>query len=154
MIGIGFSRPKKFKLFSFLTRLWQGWTPYSHTYIRFYMKDISLVFEASYGEVHLITHQNFKDQNVIIREQWIECDDREFDSFISYALSNLQKPYSIRNILGIVMHRLFGVEWFIDKGKAFICSELIARAANMQFNKPIDFVEPTDIWEKLYGKDA
>lgn len=150
MIYIGFSRPRRFKIFSALIMLFLG-ASFSHVYMRFYDDYTSkwIIFEASHGEVHLIEEFNWRLKNTVVREQSFELDEKHRREVIRFVIDNLQKPYSFTNILGIVFHSLTGKKWFLDGPKAYICSELIALALDnkIQFKKPLDLVTPRDIWE-------
>ena len=153
MIYVGFSRPSKFKIVSSLIMMWQGFTKYSHVYLRFYDEYTSkwVIFEASHGEVHLIEWGNWLENNISIRENPFELDEQHRKEVISFVIDNLQKPYSIKNIIGIVIYGLTGFRLFTDGPKAFICSELIALALDNKiiFKKPLDLVTPKDIYNAI-----
>ena len=152
VIYVGFSRPIKWKLFSSLIMLFLN-TSYSHVYLRFYDAYTAkwIIFEASHGEVHLIEESNWKQNNIIVRESSFELDEKHRREVIRFAIDNLQKPYSIKNIFGIVFYQIFGKRILTDGHKAFICSELIALALDnkIQFKKPLDLVTPKDIWNAV-----
>lgn len=154
MIFVGFSRPNKFKIFSFLIRLFLR-TPYSHVYIRFYDAYTAkwIIFEASHGEVHLMEWNNWMIDNNAIEERVFELDELHRREVIRFAIDHLQKPYSLANILGIVFYGIFKKRIFQDGPKAFICSELIALALDnkVSFKKPLDLVTPKDIHKAVFG---
>lgn len=158
MIEIGFSRPKKFKLFSVLTRLWQGWTPYSHVYLKFRIEDIKrvLVLEASYGEVHFIEYSNWQKANICIAKKSLDFGDWTINKALVFGIDRLQKPYGITSIVGIFLNELFGVKIFTDGDKSYICSELVANALGdyYKFNKPLDYVTPKDLYNKIFTSEA
>jgi len=153
MIYVGFSRPIKFKLFSFLIRVFQYWSAYSHAYIRFYDEYTErwIIFEASHGEVHLITDKNWSGNNIKVKEVGFDLSDKYRRELIKFAIDNLQKPYSIKNILSIFINRITGFRMFADGPKAFICSELIALALDnkITLRKPLDLVTPKDLYEAV-----
>jgi len=150
MIYVGFSRPNKFRVFSFLIMLILG-IKFSHVYIKFYDEYTSkwIVFEASHGEVHLIESSNWLKRNVVVREEKFEIDEDHRREIIRFMIDHLQKPYSYKNIFAIIIHQIVGLRVLEDGPKAFICSELIALALDnkIQFKKPLDLVTPKDIWD-------
>jgi len=152
MIYLGFSRPNKFRLFSFFIMSFLK-IDFSHVYIRFYDEYTSkwIIFEASHGEVHLIETSNWKNKNITIKEEPFEIDEKHRREVIRFMIDNLQKPYSYRNILGIVFYQLFKKRLFQDGPSAFICSELVALALDnkISFKKPLDLVTPKDIWDAV-----
>lgn len=154
MFFIGFSRPVKFKIFSWLIRIYLR-TAYSHVYIRFFDEYTQrwIIFEASHGEVHLIESSNWRKENLVIREQAFRVDEQHRREVIRFMIDHLQKPYSFRNILGIIFYQTIGWKppFFNDGPDAFICSELIALALDnkIQFKKPLDLVTPRDIWNEI-----
>ena len=86
-----------------------------------------------------------------MREESFKLDERHRVEVIRYVIDHLQKPYSILNIFGIILHQMLGIKWLLDGRKAFICSELIALALDnkIQFKKPLDLVTPKDIWQAI-----
>lgn len=153
MIYIGFSRPTTFfPIFSWLIRLIE-WTRFSHVYIRYfdtYTKEW-IIFEASHGEVHLIQWNNWREKAITVYEQAFEIEEERKRRLVKFMVKNLQKPYSIKNILGIAIKILTGLRLFKDSNKAFICSELVATALGdrLKFEKELDFVTPKDIYKAI-----
>lgn len=154
MIILGFSKPNKFKVFSFLIMLILG-IKFSHVYLKFFDDYTGkwIIFEASHGEVHLIDEPNWRESNIAVREESFEIDDKHKREVIRFMISNLQKPYSISNIFAILIYQVFKVKinFLFDGPHAFICSELVALALDnkISFKKPLDLVTPKDIWDAV-----
>jgi hypothetical protein len=152
-IIIGFSRPKNhiLPIFSWLIRAFQGFTEYSHVYLKFHndILDRYIIFQASGSQVNYIGSKLFKEQVHIIEEFKLYVTDEQCKQIQQFAIDQAGKPYSIRNILGIV----FRSNLFLDGNDGFICSELVGNILNEQFNmyfdKEIEFITPKDIYEKL-----
>lgn len=152
---VGFSRPHGFKIFSLLIRAFQGGTDYSHCYLKFNMvvgRTLrTIVAEASYGEVHLISLDEFEKRNLVVDEFKFKISESCKDKALNYIADNLQRPYSMKNILGIVFKRYFGIkDPFSDHDSGFICSELVLRALadKIELKNP-DTVTPADIYKAI-----
>lgn len=154
MFLLGFSRPlNKCNIFSNGVRLFQGWTSFSHVYIKFY--DVYyrewLIFEASHGTVHLVSFDKWAAKNVRVTEVAISMSKEEMIAFVKYAYARLQVKYSFLNIIGIFLKRVTGIKFFNDGGKAYICSELAAEALKnkLPITKDLDYVTPLDIYKAV-----
>jgi len=124
-VTIGFSRPKKFKLFSSLVILAQGFTPYSHVYVKtvdsFTKKE--MIYEASHGTIHPISLTNFKKSSIICEEFTFVINRHIGKELLSFIQESFQKKYGFLTILGIALNTNAGK----DGDKTFICSEFAAR---------------------------
>lgn len=148
-LAIGFSRPKCFKPGAQFIRAWQGWTPYSHVYIKVYSKytDLWLVYQASHGDVNLVEYNRFAKENVIVDEFNFEVREERLRNMIREAQLLLQSPYGYLGLLKLGARKLLGV----GKGdgvRSFHCSELVARLLpeiKLQDIDP-DFIEPKHVY--------
>jgi len=126
---IGFSRPKKgFKPFSWIIRLVE-WTPYSHVYIRSYSVglDVDLIYQASGAQVNFMGLEMFRSHATIIDEFEVEISDEQYRSFMRWAIINSGADYSIKQILGIALFKMFNLDRnpFKNGTKAWVCAELV-----------------------------
>lgn len=138
---IGFSKPKKFKLFSYLVRKVLK-IPYSHVYIAFDVKNHDILIHANFKGVNALCYESFLKENDIVDAFNVKEVFKESEVW-SYAVSQLGKPYSVWNILAIWL----GIP-LKDGEKRFICSELVLRALNLQHKVP-DNATPKDVYEYL-----
>lgn len=157
-IYVGFSYPKSFKPAAFVIKTWMG-TKYSHVYLRFESsnpKVPSNVYHAANGMVHFIEFENFKENNLIIKEYCIELSEEDrldtlidcmYKSAVKYGYSELFKIF-----LTDIAHSL-GIEISTYDGKGYICSELVGKLLidrlKLKFDKPTHLLKPLDIDLKL-----
>lgn len=147
-MNIGFSKPKKFLIGSFLISLWMN-RPYSHVYIRFgeYM------FHAAHGSVHFSNKEQFLETNEFTKEYDIKTD-KEFEIIekcrqlvgIEYGYIEL-----LKNIINDVFYNL-GFKVQLPNSKGYICSELVGHILedlDIKFDKPKHLLTPADIDNKL-----
>lgn len=152
-ITIGFSSPKKTKLFSSLIKLFQG-TKYSHIFIRKYSSFLNTeyVYQASGLSVNFINSKSFDEINDTLHAYQIDLTDKQHREFMHFAMTNAGKPYGIKQILGIVLSK-FGIKStkFNDGSDSYICSELVAKVLmdhkDLKLDKPVDMVTPKDLFE-------
>lgn len=131
-IRIGFSRPlkKKFPIFSWLIRLYEG-TPYSHVYIRWETKyGLDICYHAASLFLHFLSDGCFKKEIEVVEEFSFDISDSQFDEFMKFCLETCGQDYGLLEVFGIPLmdllklsHNPFG------KGtdKEF-CAELVVRA--------------------------
>lgn len=139
-VKILFTTPKKFNLFSWIIRKRLN-TKYSHVAICVYLRSIEFwdVYEASHGNVHIISLERFKESNTILKEFNFNIDKEQFKSGIIFLKKQLQKKYSVLGaiICTIPFLRKLGIS--DDNDKKFICSELASRfveeAKIIEYNK-------------------
>jgi len=150
-IRIGFSTPKKFKLSSAMIRLYEK-TKYSHVFIVMAGSNklpFEKVFQASHGDVNCMTYEMFKEDNKIFAEYSISIDESTYYSVATWLWFQLQKPYSIMQLVRIV----FNVKIKQNNDSAFICSELAGRLLEqfigVNISKALDYLGLNDIKEIL-----
>jgi hypothetical protein len=132
-IIVGFSRPKGlFEPFSWLIRVVE-WTPYSHTYIRFYSQtyDRWLVYQASGLKVNFIGWSKFESVEHIYAEFTIPISDQAMIGTVENAIDICGAPYGVGQIIGfgwVLLVRAFGktVKNPFYSGSSFFCSELVS----------------------------
>jgi len=160
-IVIGFSRPKKFWApFSWLIRAFDGFSPYSHTYVRFRSEkyDRSLIYQASHLMVNLMGERVFGQQALIVREFDLEINDETLKKVMTFAIDNAGEPYDLKSVFGIAMMKivaLFGkrIKNPFGNGRGFFCSELVGailvEVIDTRIYLSIPTMTPRDIYEAL-----
>ena len=133
-IIIGFSRPNGwFEPFSYLIRLVQGWSPYSHAYVRFYLESSNqwIVLQASGLKVNMITWENFQKIEIIVKEFEISMTSEKHARFLRWAFLKLGIPYGVLPVIGIgivLFLKMLGitVKNPFPRGQSeLFCSELV-----------------------------
>lgn len=150
---IGFSRPKKFKLGSEAIKLWMN-TPYSHVYLRVYSQYTKqwLVYQASHGMVNCLTYDNFRANNVVVREFALNIEPEKQRFCIRRAQQLLGKPYGYLGLAKLVL-REFGLPLPGDGDKSFHCSEfIVALFPEILDDYPQDFIEPRHLMTVLEAR--
>lgn len=82
MLEVGFSKPKKFRLFSWLTRIYQN-TNFSHVYLNF---NNNQIFEASYGDLHFIKVEDWEKRNKVIDSFPIKVKVKTFNALKQWRI--------------------------------------------------------------------
>ncbi len=132
---IGFSKPKGkiFPIYSWLIRLFQGNTKYSHVYIRWYSKkaDAHIHYHASGRSVHFLCKEEFDKHIDPIEEYEVRISDEGYAKLLHFCMTNAGKDYGLQQAVGIAwvyINKLFGKKiknpW-ADGNKSWICSELV-----------------------------
>lgn len=161
-IRIGFSRStKKFPLFSWLVQLYQGFTPYSHVYIRLESTPhfpSDKILHAAEGQVSHYSLTSFLKRNKIVKEFKIKVTLKEYDYIKKYLFHELAgEPYSIWQNIGIALVsflHLFNIRIKNPFSKGWNCSEYVAtvlKSTNPDLVKGIDpnTVTPKDLYKIL-----
>lgn len=161
-ITIGFSKPKKFMIGSWLISKWMN-QPYSHVFIKFDSKQIpSTVYHAAHGMVHFMELENFKRVNEIVKEYSITVEDSVRKEFLVRGIYLAGSKYAYDELVKIMFMDILNsldikIKTFDSKG--YICSELVGylmnKQLNVEFDKPLYLLRPDDIdkkLEELYGK--
>lgn len=157
-IYIGFSYPKSFKPVAYTIKTWMR-TNYSHVYLRFESsnpKVPSNVYHAANGMVHFMEFENFKENNLIIKEYCLELSEEDrLDTLVECMLkSGIKYGYSeLFKILLTDIGHTVGVHIETYNGKGYICSELVGtlliHRLKLKFDKPTHLLKPVDIELKL-----
>jgi hypothetical protein len=160
-IIIGFSKPKKWKLFAWL--IMKGYNiPYDHVYIRFHSDkyDRDLIYQASGTKVNFTSPIVFSDDNDIIKEFSIETDDENKTKVMQFAIDNAGKPYGIKEAFGLALVRILDIvnitikNPFADGEFTYVCSEmgwliLEKLRSNIKIDKDPDDITPLDLYNIL-----
>lgn len=137
--SIGFSRPKKLNPLSWAIMKYMK-TEFSHTYLVFTVPSTGqrVVYQANRHGVNCVSYDVFKATNIIVDEIEIVEQERQTEA-LRFCIDNLGNSYSMWALFAIVLNIKFG-----DGTKRFICSELVARALNLNI-KYLDTVSPKQI---------
>jgi hypothetical protein len=159
---IGFSRPKRFWApFSWAIRAVDGFTPYSHTYIRVRAEkyDRDLIYQASHTLVNFMGKPAFDDEALVIREFPIQISDETMTKVMQFAIDNAGQPYDLKSVFGIALikiARLFGRRLTVNPlgdGHGFFCSELVGailvELIGTRLYLTLSTMTPRDIYEAL-----
>lgn len=108
IIIIGFSRPKKFKLFAWLIMKAYG-IDYDHAYIKFYSEslDRDIIYQASKFMINFMGTKVFNDENIVTEEFKIPISKENYMALMQFAIDNAGKPYSIKEAFGLGIVRLY-----------------------------------------------
>jgi hypothetical protein len=159
-IKFGFSySTKRFAIFSVAIRLWDR-TKYSHCYIEFENRrfpHIPLIYQASHDMMNFMTKQVFLQNNHVTHEFELEISEEQHDRLLEHAMRMVGKPYSVRQIFGIVLADIFKLEKnpFTKDEESFICSEWCGIALEIlgfQLKKDRNLLKPKDIFKALSNK--
>lgn len=154
-VAIGFSKPKKFMILSWLIRKLQR-TEYSHVYIKFTSDKYkrNLIYQASGLQVNFVGEQVFKDHCEIVKECTLQIQDETYTKMMTFAIDKAGYPYSIKQLFNIVIYMVTGKTNILGSGrKAYVCSELagemLKTILNVAINKDLDIITPKDIDKAL-----
>lgn len=161
-VTIGFSRPRRFFApFSWAIRAFDGFTPYSHTYIRVRAEkyDRDLIYQASHTMVNFMGRPAFDDEALVIREFPIQVSDETMNKVMQFAIDKAGQPYDLKSVFGIAIvriARLFGRRLTINpmgNGHGFFCSELVGailvEVIGTRLYLTLSTMTPRDIYEAL-----
>jgi uncharacterized protein YycO len=133
-IIIGFSKPKKWKLFAKLIMIGYG-KPYDHVYFKVHSDkyDRDLIYQASHLMVNFMGLAVFESENIIVKEFVLELSENSRDKVMKFAIDNVGKPYDIKGVFGLAIVRFFELlgkkikNPFKSTGSSYYCSELVAQ---------------------------
>jgi hypothetical protein len=156
-IKIGFSKPNssnKFPIYSWLIRLAQGWSDYSHVYTEVQVPEGPTIFQASGLSVNEESKVQFLTHAEIVIDFEFEISDEGFMKIKQFFFERLGRPYSIKQVFGLFLFHIgIKTKMFKDNDLAYVCSELIAESMEkfmgFKFEKQLDFIEPIDIYKKI-----
>lgn len=149
-----FTRPKKFKLFSWIVRKIEK-SKFSHCAILTSDNEtmISIVVHADKYRVRPMSFSNFAKQNEIIHSIDVTRRLSPFERLEAkrFFINSYGTGYGFLTILGMLFSRIFKIKnIFADKKKTMVCSEFIIRAIKIKGIDP-EIDGPQKIWEKLKG---
>jgi uncharacterized protein YycO len=158
-VSIGFSRPVKFKILSWLIRKVQR-TEYSHAYIKFHSDslDRDLIYQASGLQVNFVGKTLFEEDHVIVKEFDLQISDEAHKKALQFAVDRAGMPYSIKQLFGILIYNLTGNQVLKDGRSGYVCSELVAQMLSedlgITITKDLDIVTPKDVYNILETYDG
>lgn len=148
-IYVGFSKSKKkFAIASWLIRVYQGFTSYSHVYIRIRMKNLpsDKIFHASEGKIQNMSGTQFDKRHEVVEEYCITVDDGTYRKAIRELHEASGDDYGLLQNLGIVyvdlMREFFNKKVSNPFTKGFNCSEFVREQLEIIY--PITY-EKTDV---------
>ena len=157
-IYIGFSSPNKFKIGAEAIKFWTG-ANYSHAYVRFVSNHDeipSTVYQASHGMVHFRSFDKFQEDNKIIHEVCLLCDDKTKLKVLAHCMQLSGESYGYIELVTILLSDIansFNIKLATKDGHGYICSELVGTLLtqhfDIKFNKPCHLLKPTDIYKAL-----
>jgi len=158
-VSIGFSRPSKWKLLSWIIRKVQG-TDYSHVYLRFHSDslDRDLIYQASGLQVNFVGKTLFEKDHIAVKEFDLQISDEAHKKALQFAVDTAGMPYSIKQLFGILVYSLTGKRVLQDGRSAYVCSELVAQMLSedlgITITKDLDIVTPKDVYNILETYDG
>lgn len=157
---IGFSKPKKWKPFSWL--IMKGLSiPYSHTYVRLYARsyDRSLIYQASSSMVNFMNIETFNQDAQVIQEFDVVLDDETYLTMMKFAIDNCGKAYGIKECFGLAYVRFMELlgktvkNPLADGDKTWVCSGLISEILRSYLGQTLtkdpDDMTPKDVFELM-----
>lgn len=158
-IKLGFSRPSKWKPFSWL--IMTAYTiPYDHVYVRMDIGDSrEIIYQASGLAVNFMSPAIFAANNVIVNEYTVDISDDSYGKMVQFCIDNAGKPYGIKDIFGLAWVRIN--YWlgrtvknpFNDNGATYVCSELgaviLADFAGVTLPEDADDMTPLDVYNLM-----
>lgn len=149
---IGFSRSKL--MLSRLICLFTNSTV-SHTYVKVatgYSNPVYVVYQASGLTVNAENYDHFLSHAEVIDEIQVAVSDEKWDDTCAFLLKELGKPYSCKQLLGmlwVLICRRFGRRVknpFRDGEHSYICVELVAKLLGVT---DAEEMTPQDLLELL-----
>jgi len=160
-IIIGFSRSTvKFPIFSWLVQVYQGFTPYSHCYIKLITTPSlpsNTILHAAEGQVCQYSETAFLTRNKIIKEFLIDVPDNIYEKLKrEYFHEKSGESYSILQNIGLVYARFFRTSNPFTNG--WNCSEYAAEILKYIYPNKFAYLDgnkvtPKDIYIFLMGKE-
>jgi hypothetical protein len=164
-ITIGFSKPKKFKIFAAAIQLLFG-TPYDHVYIQFKSEFFSrgLIYQASKLMINFMGVDVFLAENKIVKEFDINISDEALKNLVQFAIDNAGKPYGMKEAFGIGLVRvaeIFGKKIdnpFRGRTETYVCSVLAAYVlknfSGVELGEDYEDMSPKAVWDILSQLEA
>jgi hypothetical protein len=164
-VTIGFSKARSNKaLFSRAIMLAQN-TPFSHVYTRvtWPASGQDIVYQASGTKVNVDSYAHFLTVEEVVAEFQVEVREETWAKIAKFMIDNLNKPYSIKEIVGMVLViicKKLGISIanpFRDDHASFFCEELSADIFKMihpeikfdtESNGPKEFYDLLVEWDE------
>lgn len=156
-VSIGFSRPTKFAILSWLIQTVQK-TDYSHVYIKFYSSsyDRNIIYQASGLQVNFIGEQLFQEHHVVSKEFEFDVSEETYKKMMAFAIDRAGYPYSIKQLFNIAGYMITGKTLLSKDGRdSYVCSELASQMMEedlkIPLDKDLDLITPKDVYVILDG---
>lgn len=158
-IIIGFSRPRSKKVFSEAIMRMQR-TNFSHVYVKidWPSADRQLVYQASGLQVNFESWNHFQTHAHSVAEFKLDMNEDAYSKIATYICDNLNKPYSMKQILGmffLCLGKRFEISVtnpYKNRHDAFICSEIgadILKTGNIDIGSDSEDVGPKELFDFL-----
>jgi hypothetical protein len=162
LLTIGFSKPRKFKIGSWLIR-WSEKTSFSHIYIQWSSQFLEreIIYQASQSMVHFIEGKRFNEINQTLYKFDILLNSSTKKKVIQYAMDRAGVKYSYKQLLGLSIAKILNLLGFKasnplkDGRSGYVCCELVAEVLiELGFVMPqdLDDITPKDVFDYLMGK--
>ncbi|OQB05781.1 MAG: hypothetical protein BWY19_00806 [bacterium ADurb.Bin212] len=139
---------KKFVPFSWIIRLFQGWTKYSHCAFEFSISNHRMFYEAKQPEVSLRNEYFFKKQYEVIKRYKITVSEEKYRDIRDMVMLYSGSPYPVLENIALAFSKWLRLENnFYSDDKFMKCSELLANFLNKLFDQKInsEMVDVKDI---------
>lgn len=159
-VTVGFSKATSpYAIFSKAIRWGQG-TSFSHVYLKisWAAADAGLIYQASGNSVNFESEEHFKTHATVVKEFELDISDEHYKKIAKYVVANLNKPYSLCQILGmtyVLVAKKLGIETknpYKNRTDAFVCCELIQGVlseADISFPFDPEDVGPKELFDFL-----
>lgn len=159
-LKISFSRPIKFKIFSWLIRKIDR-SEFSHVSISWYSEFLEreIVYQASSVMVNFCEGKRFREQHKIIEEIELDMSEDTRKRVIQYAMDRAGVPYGILQCVGIAWVKLCAAlgknvrNPFSNGRTLYVCCELAADLLESEFgfkfSESLDNLTPRDLLQIL-----
>jgi len=152
-VTIGFSKARsKLSILSWIIRKVEG-TEFSHVYMKLKNGKIDdLYYHASGSRVNFMGSRIFNHKNITIEEVELDVSNKKYYSMLNFAIDKVGEPYSISQLFGILIVRLFAL---FNKNinnpfgkRGYVCTELVGEILNLdskKINKELNSIGLKDI---------
>ena len=151
---MGFSKPKKGTILTWLIQKVQGWNKATHSYVVFFDPKVGqeVVFHARWPAVTFDTKEEFLKKNEIFEEIPFDIEDKDLDKEIwNIVYNHIGKPYSVLQLFYILFLHWTGRPPRSNKlNKEFICTEILGillSKGGKLMRKDADLLTPKKAWE-------
>lgn len=133
-------------------------TPGSHLYLKFSTSQGGLIYESVFPRVRRIAEKDWLKENRVVRE--FEFEIQAPSSSVRQFLMHYQgKPYSFLQLVLIYLTKIdsavrrYFIKHNMNKGRALICSEFVARFLTtffgIQFGESFDTIGLKEVYDAL-----
>lgn len=139
---------KKFVPFSWLIRLFQGGTKYSHCSFNFIISGKSMYYEAKQPEVTLRNEYYFLRQYEVVKKYKIIVSEEKYKEIRDLIMTYSGCPYPLLENIAMGISKLLGLkDNFYKDDRYKKCSELLANFLNRVFDLKLnsEMVDVKDI---------